>query len=294
MWHNHHSTAKIRLSAAALGEEHGAAAVFLRTAAHYGTMPVRVITVDLWNTLVGAAGNAQRQAQRRRSIRRCVEQLGRKLPEAAITAALQETWRYYTTVWRGEHRTPTPAELAAVLWRFLGLPEEQALIERLAEELAEGVLVAPPPLLPQVRETLIQLAGRYRLAVISDTAFSPGRVLRELLRRYGLAELFSAYSFSDETGVAKPHPRAYLTVLEQFHARPEEALHIGDLEDTDIRGAKQLGMRAILFLGDPDSEFPPPEQTAADCVAYNWSSVPEFLLQLEGSDRADTAARSSA
>jgi putative hydrolase of the HAD superfamily len=169
------------------------------------------------------------------------------------------------------------------------MPEEPRLIEQLAEELAEGVLAVPPPLLPAVREILPQLAERYRLALISDTAFSPGCVLRELLRRYGLAELFSAYSFSDETGVAKPHPRAYLTVLDELRARPEEALHIGDLEETDVRGAKRLGMQAILFLGDPESEFPPPERTSADCIAYSWREVPDLIPQLQDSDRANAA-----
>ncbi len=243
-------------------------------------MPLQIVTVDLWNTLLGAAGNAQRRQERHRRVRFYAEQLGRLVSEEELAAAFQEAWRYYTVLWRQHYRTPTPVELTAVLWRSLRLPEDPVRVERLAEELAESVLAAPPPLLPGVPEVLAQLAQRYRLAIISDTAFSPGSVLRELLQRYGIAELFAAYSFSDETGVAKPHPRAYTTVLEALGGCPEEALHIGDLQETDIRGAQQLGMRAILFLGDPESEFAPPEQTTADAVAYSWREVPELIEQL--------------
>jgi len=213
--------------------------------------------------------------------------LGIELSEAVVNKAMRETWHYYTLLWREQYRTPTTEELTAFLWRLLGMPEEPSLIRQLAEELAYGVLEYPPPLLPSAREALVFLAERYYLGLVSDTAFSPGRVLRELLRQYGLAEFFAAYSFSDETGVAKPHPRAYMTVLEVLQVSPEQALHIGDLEMTDIRGAKHLGMRAVLFLGDIDSEFPPPAQTVADAVAHHWQQIPELIEQVQGVARGN-------
>jgi putative hydrolase of the HAD superfamily len=258
-------------------------------------MALRLITVDLWNTLVGAAGNARRQAERVRRVRAFVlETLGLELSEAVILKALRETWDYYNRVWRGQQRTPTPEELTAFLFRLLDLPDNPQQVRRLAEELAYGVLEAPPPLLPHAREALQELAQRYRLGIISDTAFSPGRVLRELLRHYGIEELFAAWSFSDETGVAKPHPRAYKTVLEALHLSPEQALHVGDLEPTDIYGAKRLGMAAILFLGDPESEFPPPQKTRADAIARHWSEVPVLVEQLHTPRRGDATAGPSA
>ncbi len=257
-------------------------------------MGIRVVTVDLWNTLVGAAGSNRRQADRLRRIQAYAARIGVELSEGAVLQALQETWRYYRSLWRGQQRTPTSEELTAFLWRVLTLPEEPRMVQQLAEELAYGVLESPPPLLPQAQETVAVLAEHYRLGLISDTAFSPGRVLRELLGRYGLADFFAVYSFSDETGVAKPHPRAYTTVLEALQARPEEALHIGDLEATDIQGAKQLGMYAVLFLGDPESEFPPPAQTSADAVAHHWQHIPRLIECVQGTDRDNARARPSA
>jgi|LJSS01.1.fsa_nt_gb putative hydrolase of the HAD superfamily len=255
-------------------------------------MAVRVVTVDLWNTLVGAAGNAQRQAARLRIVQRFASRQGIALSEDELRDAFRATWRYYTALWLGEQRTPTPEELTAYLLHVLRIPAEPSTVRQLAEELACGVLEYPPPLLPGAYEALLSLAERYRLGLVSDTAFSPGHVLRKLLSRYGVAELFAAYSFSDETGVAKPHPQAYRAVLDALHTEPHEALHIGDLEQTDIRGAKQLGMYAILFCGDPETEFPPPPQTMADSVAAAWHDVPELVAQLCAGDRGD--ARTSA
>lgn len=255
-------------------------------------MGIHAVTIDLWNTLVGAAGSSQRQAERLRCVRTYAARIGIELPEKVVWRALRETWDYYSLLWRGQQRTPTSAELTAFLWRLLGLPEEPYMIQQLAQELAYGVLRYPPPLLPHAREAVTMLAERYRLGLISDTAFSPGSVLRELLHHYGLADFFAVYSFSDETGVAKPHPRAYTTVLEALHVQPEEALHIGDLEATDIQGAKQLGMYAVLFLGDCESHFSPPLQTTADAVAHHWQQVPELIDCIEGADRGNACSQS--
>ncbi|MCS7176213.1 MAG: HAD family hydrolase [Candidatus Kapabacteria bacterium] len=243
-------------------------------------MALRVVTVDLWNTILGAAGSQQRQEQRLRRLQAYVERLGMERSEQELREAFRQMWRYYTAVWWGQQRTPTPQELTTFLWQWLKLPEEPAIVAQLAEEMAIGILESPPPLLPYARQALEWLAERYRLALVSDTAFSPGSVLRELLRQYDIAELFAAFSFSDETGVAKPHPRAYRVVLDKLDTAPEEALHIGDLEPTDIQGAKGLRMSAILFLGDLDSEFSPPAQTLADAIAYHWQQVPELVERL--------------
>jgi putative hydrolase of the HAD superfamily len=94
-----------------------------------------------------------------------------------------------------------------------------------------------------------RLAQRFRLGLISDVGLTPGRVLRELMRRDGLLSHFQALTFSDETGATKPLPGQFLRTLAALQARPQEAAHIGDLPETDLAGARGVGMRAILFLG---------------------------------------------
>src|SRR5690606_40365814 len=63
------------------------------------------------------------------------------------------------------------------------------------------------------------------------------------LESVGIAGYFDIYVFSDETGVAKPHPEAFRRAYEPLGCLPSEALHIGDIERTDILGAKSAGMK---------------------------------------------------
>jgi FMN phosphatase YigB (HAD superfamily) len=94
-----------------------------------------------------------------------------------------------------------------------------------------------------------RLAQRFRLGLISDTGLTPGRVLRQVMDRDGLLSYLDVLTFSDELGMAKPQPEPFLYTLRLLDASPEEAAHIGDLPETDLRGARGVGMKTILFLG---------------------------------------------
>jgi FMN phosphatase YigB (HAD superfamily) len=138
----------------------------------------------------------------------------------------------------------------------------------------------PPLLLPGAKEALYELSQNYYLALISDTAFSPGRVLKRVMENDGIAEYFTMLSFSDETGVSKPHARAYEVALSKTDCKPYECLHIGDIERTDIAGAKSFGMRSILFAGDPHARMNDEHKdapTQADMRAESWEAVLALL-----------------
>jgi putative hydrolase of the HAD superfamily len=100
-----------------------------------------------------------------------------------------------------------------------------------------------------VAEVLPRLAQRYCLGVISDVGLTPGRVLREIIRSHGLLSHFRVLTFSDEIGMTKPVAEVFLHTLAALEATPEEAAHVGDLPETDLAGARSVGMRAVLFLG---------------------------------------------
>jgi putative hydrolase of the HAD superfamily len=80
--------------------------------------------------------------------------------------------------------------------------------------------------------------------------------VRGLLDDRGLLEYFSGWGFSDEVGHYKPAPEIFEAALGALNARPEAALHIGDLRRTDVAGAAALGMRTVRYRGlhdDADS-----------------------------------------
>ena len=73
--------------------------------------------------------------------------------------------------------------------------------------------------------------------------------MRTLLEGNDLTKYFEWLSFSDEVGVAKPHRQIFEITVGKLGFRLEEAAHIGDSEYSDIVGAKEANMMAILFTG---------------------------------------------
>lgn len=244
-------------------------------------MSLKVITIDFWNTIFNSANGEERTYERERVVAEEIAKLGKNVPKEVLKDAFHEAWNFFNEEWLNNQRTPTTKELVHHFWAHLQLVENHDTARLLEKAFAEGILDYPPALMPGVAEALKTLSQKYKLALISDTAFSPGSILKELMESVGIAQYFSAYSFSDETGVAKPHEFAYNKVLKELDCEPQDALHIGDIEKTDILGAKNLGMKAILYKGDKDSpmNIHAEENTQADFTAESWDEIVEILLK---------------
>ncbi len=80
-------------------------------------------------------------------------------------------------------------------------------------------------------------------------------------------------TFSDEIGRSKPHQSLFLATAMALGVVVKEMLHIGDLEMTDIRGAKNVGATAVLFAADNDESA----TTAADFVIKTHQELPKLL-----------------
>lgn len=240
---------------------------------------MRVITIDFWNTLFDASNSDARNAERLAALAQGLEGEGVRVESERLGQAFRDLWIYFDHHWLKHQRTPTSLEMVQELCSTLKSPLSERATKDIAEVFERGVLHHPPKLLPGVVESLEGLASRARLALISDTAFSPGRVLRELMDRVGIARHFSAFVFSDETGVAKPHPEAFrqaFRLLGLDDAR-DNGLHIGDIERTDIAGARGAGMKTILYCGDPGRLPSDDRETAADAVVDHWESMIEAI-----------------
>ena len=96
---------------------------------------------------------------------------------------------------------------------------------------------------PEVPETLAALRRReLRLAVVSN--WDPG--LEHLLERLGLHAAFRVVVGSADVGVAKPDPRIFRLATDALGVAPEQTLHVGDLYDYDIVGARAAGLIPVL------------------------------------------------
>ncbi|MDG5767490.1 HAD family hydrolase [Balneolales bacterium ANBcel1] len=236
----------------------------------------RMVSIDFWNTLVDAGSNGeQRQKMRLDAVRDISNRHGMVPSDAAIQQANEAVTRRFDAEWIDRQRTLTTAELVRHMLEALKVPATPAEQSELVEAFMESFFAGPPKPAEGVDKALAEISSYYHLAIISDTRFSPGSVLRRYLEKLDLIRYFSAFAFSDELGVSKPHPTAYSHVLEATSSRPASSWHIGDMQRTDIEGAKAMGMKSILYTGfsTPDSE-----NTTADFHCDKWNLVSDIVL----------------
>ena len=248
--------------------------------------PIKTVSFDLWDTVFiddsdeptrAAAGLPPKAIQRRKLVQQVLERhspISRELVDRCYDtadAAFREVWYGQNVTW------PVRVRLG-VLLQGLGRKlseDELAELVRLHEDME---LEIKPDLLPGIGEALESLKGKYKMAVISDAIFSPGRALRELLRHYGLLDYFDYFVFSDEAGYSKPDPRAFHAVAKNTGCALSEIVHLGDREAKDIDGPHAVGARGILVPIAKDRGGP---NSKADAVCRDYRELAAILRKLE-------------
>ena len=238
---------------------------------------IRAITLDFWNTLMNDFHLPARDELRAARLLEIIGPHGYAPDEYEIEAAFAKAWRHFDSVWYKKSRTPTTAESTAVILRSLRVKLPDEARQRVVTMLEEITLEHPPRLVPGVAETLPMLAERYELAVVCDAAMTPGRILRRVLAGYGLEQCFSAFFFSDEHNWSKPDRRAFLTPLAALGVAPGEAVHVGDIQRTDIAGAQAAGLKALLFVGINPADR---QTSSADAVVTRFADLPAAIAEL--------------
>jgi len=238
---------------------------------------IRAVTLDFWNTLMDDFHTPGRDELRADRLREIVAPFGRLPDHQAIERGFSQVWDHFDRVWYKKRRTPTTAESAAVLLRALRLKLPPEAVARVVSSLEEVILESPPKPVAGVVDTLPELAERYALAVVCDAALTPGRVLRRVLALYDLERWFGAFFFSDEHGWSKPDPRAFTTALDALGIAPAEAVHVGDIQRTDVAGAQAAGLRAIHFVGVNSSDL---SVSTADAVTSRFEQLPALIERL--------------
>ena len=128
--------------------------------------------------------------------------------------------------------------------------QADALYERFIVQ--EGFM----PLFGDVKDTLSRLQSRgMRLGILSN--FPPH--LEETLALHGIHGYFDFFVISSLVGLEKPDPAIFELAIERAGVPKEDILYVGDNMDDDIRGARAVGLPAILI--DRHDRWP-----EADCV----------------------------
>jgi putative hydrolase of the HAD superfamily len=173
--------------------------------------------------------------------------LGHSLTDRELLDAYEASGAEAHRWWKEEHRGYTTADRVRWILRRLGIerPDDCEHVAAACDAVDEALLRHPPALLAGAAEAIRALAERFPLAIISDTGFASGRAQDVLLERDGLLDLFPVRIYSMDVGHAKPRPEPFLAAVDALGVTVREALHIGDIERTDVRGALGAGLRAI-------------------------------------------------
>jgi putative hydrolase of the HAD superfamily len=95
-----------------------------------------------------------------------------------------------------------------------------------------------------VRPALAALRGHGLTLVVVSNA---NGTLRAHMDRIGLSSHVDIVIDSQDEGVEKPDPRLFEIALERAGGRPESTIHVGDLYQVDVVGARAAGVRAVLL-----------------------------------------------
>ena len=115
-----------------------------------------------------------------------------------------------------------------------------------------------------------------RVGIICDIGLTPSLVVRQLLARHMLLELFDDMAFSDDVGVYKPDPAIFTQALAGLGETDfSRGAHIGDRRRTDVAGALAVGMTAVRYNAIFDDLAP--DTPEADVVIDNLARLPEAL-----------------
>jgi putative hydrolase of the HAD superfamily len=231
------------------------------------------VTFDCWSTLLYEPEPLRSFEPRVQAVARAAKNAGKSVDDETARLALDSAWGRHSVRWN-DGQGSTAHDIAVWALEALDIRETEVALD-LGAALGEVSLGSNVLALDGARDALARLNSiGIRTALICDTGFTPGRIIRVLLERVGLLEHLEVCIFSDEVGVPKPHRRMFEAALVPLEVCPKNAVHVGDLRRTDIAGARAAGMRAVRLRWhyDDDSEHP-----EADAVADSHAHLLEIL-----------------
>ena len=135
-----------------------------------------------------------------------------------------------------------PAESESEAHRF------SRLVRKRRPELEQEI---PTSLYPDTEPTLARLKrSGFSMGLISNALADTGRVVEAL----GLSRYLDPVVISGVVGYSKPNPEIFRIALRDAGVTSEDAVHVGDLYEADVVGARNAGIEGILI--DRDGSHP--------------------------------------
>jgi len=213
---------------------------------------IHAVGFDLWETLITDTPeqSAAHEKMRLEGLARVLRTHGIELSDDRLRAAYRGMWNDCLTLyWSLDLDIPTIRQIEHLLESAEVGSRDQSLIEELAEIYSAPARELPSPLVEGARELLHELRDNgLKIGLISNTGRTPGSVLREVLAKREVLELFDAVVFSNEHGVCKPQRSIFNALSSALEVPAANTLFVGDNIYCDVHGAQQAGMRGVHFI----------------------------------------------
>ena len=208
-------------------------------------MEIRAVFFDLGGTLL--------VMRRDRIFRRVLTEEGHEADLEKIHSAYLEAESWWLSFFGSKVLTPDETDEAyrrldervfAALFPEEGGLEASRVSKLVRKRWPELESEIPPALYPDVEPTLSGLAkDGYSMGLISNAPPDTGRLVSAL----GLAKYLDPVVISGAVGYTKPNPEIFRIALKGVGVGPHEAVHVGDLYDADVVGARNAGMKGVLI-----------------------------------------------
>jgi len=106
---------------------------------------------------------------------------------------------------------------------------------------------------PDTINVLRALHGKYKLGLVSN--FAIPECASRLLEKFGLNEFFDVVLVSGAINKRKPSSEIFERALKALGVNNSEAVFVGDMLGLDVKGAKNVGMKAVLIERRPSEEI---------------------------------------
>jgi FMN phosphatase YigB (HAD superfamily) len=118
-------------------------------------------------------------------------------------------------------------------------PED--VIEKLIGMWNKNSILAKP--YDETIDVLTDLKKDYKLVLISNTDSSS---VRSVLEKFDMNKYFDEIALSCDTGLLKSNKKSFSTILKKLKIKKTESIMVGDSMESDIKGAENAGIKAIL------------------------------------------------
>jgi putative hydrolase of the HAD superfamily len=237
---------------------------------------VKAITFDCWDTLLD--DDVSRTKKRKEYFRQIFNEHGFPVTKAEIDELFSKEGKIFQNYIIKHRKTRNSRMRVNDIAQLANVQIPASEMDKIADYCDRIALEYRPPVVPGIKEVLVELAKAYKLAVICNTGWHSGETVRQLLERYDFPKYFSHLTFSDEAGIAKPHKQIFEYTLKKLNCSTEDAVHIGDSEYSDIVGAKEAKMRTILFTGINDKYK---DNNSADITISTYDNLVDIVEKMK-------------